>query len=269
MNGEHAVMLALGMWWYANRKSRRSLAHNFTFPEIVGLARQGKLVMNTTGQGEIMQIAGSIQGSSQVRNTQQTSNGNGNGGGNARRVFVPNAPPPQQRAQSNPQSTQSRRSTMPDDNNQEQGSTTQVVQATIQAEDVGKVVRVALSDVQGETLAQPSQPDPMAKMLAEIEALKRQNQQLATDLQASKDLRRGVGLTIKISDKGALSVYGLQRFPTTLYAAQWKRLFDPDFQKAMLDMIETHTLVKDGGKLVEGSKDASGALIPHVTYQYK
>ncbi len=32
-------------------------------------------------------------------------------------------------------------------------------------------------------------------------------------------------LTCKVSEKGALSVYGLGRFPVTLYAGQWERLF--------------------------------------------
>lgn len=31
-------------------------------------------------------------------------------------------------------------------------------------------------------------------------------------------------LTLKVSGKGALSVYGLGRFPVTLYAGQWERL---------------------------------------------
>lgn len=29
-------------------------------------------------------------------------------------------------------------------------------------------------------------------------------------------------LTIKVSEKGAVSVYGLQRWPVTLYADQWR-----------------------------------------------
>ena len=33
-------------------------------------------------------------------------------------------------------------------------------------------------------------------------------------------------LTMKVSDKGALSVYGLGRFPVTLYRGQWERLLD-------------------------------------------
>ena len=33
-------------------------------------------------------------------------------------------------------------------------------------------------------------------------------------------------LTLKISEKGALSVYGLGRFPVILYKEQWKRLIE-------------------------------------------
>jgi hypothetical protein len=32
-------------------------------------------------------------------------------------------------------------------------------------------------------------------------------------------------LKFKVSPKGAVSVYGLQRFPVTLYAGQWAQLF--------------------------------------------
>lgn len=39
-------------------------------------------------------------------------------------------------------------------------------------------------------------------------------------------------LHCKVSERGALSVYGLQRFPVTFYAGQWERLiaFIPDIQ---------------------------------------
>lgn len=33
-------------------------------------------------------------------------------------------------------------------------------------------------------------------------------------------------ITLKVSEKGALSVYGLGRFPVTLYRSQWERLFN-------------------------------------------
>jgi hypothetical protein len=34
------------------------------------------------------------------------------------------------------------------------------------------------------------------------------------------------GLYCKVSEKGAISVYGLQRMPVTLYMEQWERLLD-------------------------------------------
>lgn len=38
--------------------------------------------------------------------------------------------------------------------------------------------------------------------------------------------RKGPGLSIKVGDKGGVSVYGLGRFPVSLYAGQWEKLFD-------------------------------------------
>ena len=53
---------------------------------------------------------------------------------------------------------------------------------------------------------------------AELERLKQENDRL------KKRVSRGV--TIKISEKGGVSVYGLGRFPVTLYKEQWLRLLD-------------------------------------------
>ena len=38
--------------------------------------------------------------------------------------------------------------------------------------------------------------------------------------------RKSGQLYLKVSEKGGLSVYGLGRFPVTLYKEQWKRLLD-------------------------------------------
>lgn len=39
-------------------------------------------------------------------------------------------------------------------------------------------------------------------------------------------LKKGAasGITMKVSEKGALSVYGMGRFPVTLYKEQWLKL---------------------------------------------
>jgi hypothetical protein len=51
---------------------------------------------------------------------------------------------------------------------------------------------------------------------AEVVRLKEENERL-------KD-RQGRGMSLKVSEKGALSVYGLGRFPVTLYKEQWQKL---------------------------------------------
>jgi hypothetical protein len=43
---------------------------------------------------------------------------------------------------------------------------------------------------------------------------------------AELEAKQQRGLTFKVSDKGGVSVYGLGRFPVTLYYEQWVRLLD-------------------------------------------
>jgi hypothetical protein len=49
----------------------------------------------------------------------------------------------------------------------------------------------------------------LERLRAENEALKR---------------RATKGMTLKVSEKGGVSVYGLGRFPVTLYKEQWEKL---------------------------------------------
>jgi hypothetical protein len=53
---------------------------------------------------------------------------------------------------------------------------------------------------------------------AELERLRAENQALKKT--SSK------GISLKVSEKGGLSVYGLGRFPITLYKEQWSKLLD-------------------------------------------
>lgn len=50
-------------------------------------------------------------------------------------------------------------------------------------------------------------------------------------------------LNIKVSDKGGLSVYGLGRWPVTLYRSQWVRLLDAadDIRQALVDNADSLT----------------------------
>ena len=43
-------------------------------------------------------------------------------------------------------------------------------------------------------------------------------------LKNEKDTRRKGDITFKVSEKGAVSVYGMGRFPVTLYQEQWLKL---------------------------------------------
>lgn len=45
-------------------------------------------------------------------------------------------------------------------------------------------------------------------------------------LVASMALANQRKLTLKVSEKGAVSMYGMGRFPVTLYGTQWERLLD-------------------------------------------
>lgn len=55
-----------------------------------------------------------------------------------------------------------------------------------------------------------------AELQAEIERLRAENEAL-------KKPTRGQ-MSLRVSEKGALSVYGLGRFPVTLYREQWEKL---------------------------------------------
>ncbi|HKD31508.1 MAG TPA: hypothetical protein VKC66_37100 [Xanthobacteraceae bacterium] len=52
----------------------------------------------------------------------------------------------------------------------------------------------------------------------ELERLRKENAALKKE--ASSNVR------MKVSEKGALSVYGMGRFPVTLYKEQWLKLLD-------------------------------------------
>ena len=56
------------------------------------------------------------------------------------------------------------------------------------------------------------------EMKEELEKLRAENQALKKT--------SAKGLSMKVSEKGALSVYGLGRFPVTLYKEQWKKLLE-------------------------------------------
>jgi hypothetical protein len=63
----------------------------------------------------------------------------------------------------------------------------------------------------------------MNDLLAQMAKLQAENARLAEEAKAAKKAATAA-LSIAVSSKGAVSVYGLGRFPVTLYADGWKRL---------------------------------------------
>jgi hypothetical protein len=60
----------------------------------------------------------------------------------------------------------------------------------------------------------------MSDVQDELERLRKENEALKAQAGKPRDI------SMKVSEKGAVSIYGLGRFPVTLYKEQWERLLD-------------------------------------------
>jgi hypothetical protein len=73
---------------------------------------------------------------------------------------------------------------------------------------------------------------------AELERLRNENAALKKGAAA--------GISMKVSEKGALSIYGMGRFPVTLYKEQWLKLLD------LSDDIRTFIAANEGKLKTKG-----------------
>ena len=79
-----------------------------------------------------------------------------------------------------------------------------------------------------------------SEMQAELERLRAENAQLK-----SKDKS---GLSLKVSEKGGVSLYGMGRFPVTLYYEQWNRLLGAANDiKAFMEENKSRLKLKEQG----------------------
>ncbi len=76
------------------------------------------------------------------------------------------------------------------------------------------------------------------ELRAELERLRNEN----------AALKKGAasGIRMKVSGKGALSIYGMGRFPVTLYKEQWLKLLDMSAEiRAFITANETQLKTKE------------------------
>ena len=72
--------------------------------------------------------------------------------------------------------------------------------------------------------------------------------ELARLRQENAALKKGAdsGVRTKVSEKGAVSIYGMGRFPVTLYREQWLKLLDmSDDIRAFITANEAQLKTKD------------------------
>jgi hypothetical protein len=75
-------------------------------------------------------------------------------------------------------------------------------------------------------------------MKAELERLRSEN--------AALKKGAATGLRMKVSEKGALSIYGMGRFPVTLYKEQWLKLLNmADDIRAFIQANDTQLKTKE------------------------
>ena len=74
--------------------------------------------------------------------------------------------------------------------------------------------------------------------MAILQDLRAENERLRREVEASKANKPDHWFRMKVSEKGGLSVYGLGRWPVTLYRGQWERLLEQ--KEAILSFIESN-----------------------------
>lgn len=91
------------------------------------------------------------------------------------------------------------------------------------------------------TTTQQAHHAPTAEEL-EIAQLRAENARLRAN-------KESTGLGLKVSEKGGVSVYGIGRFPVTLYASQWLKLIGKINEIAQFIETNKHLLKEKEPKI--------------------
>jgi len=86
------------------------------------------------------------------------------------------------------------------------------------------VVPMTTQDILAKVASGEIKPDEAAKLISALNG----------------NGKGGAQITYKVSEKGALSAYGLQRMPVTLYVQQWERLDSEAERKRRADFIKAN-----------------------------
>lgn len=85
-------------------------------------------------------------------------------------------------------------------------------------------------------------------LLRALDEARAESARLRQELEASKTKAKNGSLVFKVSAKGALSVYGLGRFPVTLYRGQWERLM------AKVEDLKSYIKANEGSLKTKGEE---------------
>jgi hypothetical protein len=82
--------------------------------------------------------------------------------------------------------------------------------------------------------------------MAELTNTEREELEQLRKQKAVREAQDKKGISFKVSEKGGVSVYGLGRFPVTLYQEQWLRLFsEVDNLKTFIEENKSRLKVKE------------------------
>lgn len=112
--------------------------------------------------------------------------------------------------------------------------------------------------------------EQQAQLLALVETL-RKEKDAAEKALAEEKAKKASKVSLKISEKGAVSLYGLGRFPISPYRSQWIRIFELkdmimkfiEDNKDVLDMVEEEK--EERAAAEKAAKTAPAAPPPATT----